>query len=202
MRTVFFYKKRIFFILLAGCLCLTSVCFSCGQASAKKNQEDFEVLPDASDTLMEDEASLEEEVVFFSGKKYVADSLNGVSAIYRSSTSSSTDGSNMTYSCAAYIKKYYSKVYGYELNNLYCGSVPNVVNSDDYFVRVKKPKVGDVVSFPSHWAIVKYIDKDGTVTLIEQNYKWFQDGSAACRINRKISKSSAVFYRLNSLIKK
>lgn len=142
---------------------------------------------------------LTETIVPLSGSRIKADSLNGVSAIYRSGVSSSTDGTNATYSCAAFIKKYYSKIYGLELNNMYPGAVPNVVNSNDYFVSVKKPKVGDIVSLPGHWALVKAVEGN-QVILIEQNYKWSQGGSYFCRINRRIAKSSATYYRLHSLM--
>lgn len=142
---------------------------------------------------------LTETIVPLSGSRIKADSLNGVSAIYRSGVSSSTDGTNATYSCAAFIKKYYSKIYGLELNNMYPGAVPNVVNGNDYFVSVKKPKVGDIVSLPGHWALVKAVEGN-QVILIEQNYKWSQGGSYFCRINRRIAKSSATYYRLHSLM--
>lgn len=152
---------------------------------------------DSSDEV--ETLDLTEAIVPLSGSRIKADSLNGVSAIYRSGVSSSTDGTNATYSCAAFIKKYYSKIYGLELNNMYPGAVPNVVNSDDYFVSVKKPKVGDIVSLPGHWALVKAVEGN-QVILIEQNYKWSQGGSYFCRINRRIAKSSATYYRLHSLM--
>ena len=152
---------------------------------------------DSSDKV--ETLDLTEAIVPLSGSRIKADSLNGVSAIYRSGVSSSTDGTNATYSCAAFIKKYYSKIYGLELNNMYPGAVPNVVNSDDYFVSVKKPKVGDIVSLPGHWALVKAVEGN-QVILIEQNYKWSQGGSYFCRINRRIAKSSATYYRLHSLM--
>lgn len=152
---------------------------------------------DSSDKV--ETLDLTEAIVPLSGSRIKADSLNGVSALYRSGVSSSTDGTNATYSCAAFIKKYYSKIYGLELNNMYPGAVPNVVNSDDYFVSVKKPKVGDIVSLPGHWALVKAVEGN-QVILIEQNYKWSQGGSYFCRINRRIAKSSATYYRLHSLM--
>lgn len=152
---------------------------------------------DSSDKV--ETLDLTEAIVPLSGSRIKVDSLNGVSALYRSGVSSSTDGTNATYSCAAFIKKYYSKIYGLELNNMYPGAVPNVVNSDDYFVSVKKPKVGDIVSLPGHWALVKAVEGN-QVILIEQNYKWSQGGSYFCRINRRIAKSSATYYRLHSLM--
>ena len=50
----------------------------------------------------------------------------------------------------------------------------------------------------THWAIVKQVNKNGTVTLIEQNWKWNQGGSTQTVLNRKIKTSSARFYRLES----
>lgn len=165
------------------------------QTANEKNSD--KKISDSSDKV--ETLDLTEAIVPLSGSRIKADSLNGVSALYRSGVSSSTDGTNATYSCAAFIKKYYSKIYGLELNNMYPGAVPNVVNSDDYFVSVKKPKVGDIVSLPGHWALVKAVEGN-QVILIEQNYKWSQGGSYFCRINRRIAKSSATYYRLHSLM--
>lgn len=169
-----------------------------GKDTSKDSEKD--TAKDSAEKKKKSETELTEKIVTISGSRIKVDSLHGVAALYRSGVSSSTDGSNATYSCAAFVKKYYSKIYGLELNNMYPGSVPNVVNGSDYFVAVKKPKIGDIVSLPGHWAIVKAVSGD-QVVLIEQNYKWSQNGGYACRVNRRISKSAAVYYRLHSLTK-
>lgn len=145
------------------------------------------------------EINLTQKDVTISGTRFVSDSLNGVDTIYRSGTSSSTDGTDPVYSCAAYIKKYYKSIYGLDVYNLNNGCTP--LTSGDSFLRVSSPAVGDIVSLTNHWAIVKDVASDGTITLIEQNYKWSQGGSYACRVNRKISVSSASYFRLSSVDK-
>ncbi len=127
---------------------------------------------------------------------FVADSFNGVDALYRKGYN---DGSSTTYSCAAYIKRYYSEVYGVSVSNLLSGRTPAA--SKGTFKLVKTPEAGDIVACAStgssnHWAIVKQVNDDNTVTLIEQNWKWTQGGQTVCKINRSISISSGKFYRL------
>ena len=128
----------------------------------------------------------------------VADSLNGVDAIYRKG---GLDGSNATYSCAAYVKKYYNKVYGVVPYNLFKNSIPLVAN--DKFVKVSKPQVGDIVAEwqgSSHWSIVKEVLED-KVVVIEQNFKWSSGGNYYTRVNRTVSNDKAVFFRLESQLK-
>ncbi len=127
---------------------------------------------------------------------FVADTLNGVQALYRPGRN---DGSNSTYSCAAFIKRYYKEVHGVTVMNLFAGRTPS--SSKGSFKSVSTPQVGDVVACPStsgsnHWAIVKQVNNNNTVTLIEQNWKWSQGGQTLCKINRSISISSGKFYRL------
>lgn len=137
-------------------------------------------------------------IIVKKNSRFVLDSLNGVKAIYRRGRS---DGSSSTYSCAAYVKKYYKKVYKKTVNNLFYGRTPNVYG--DSFVRVKKPRVGDIAAVntnhgTTHWAIVKKVNSNKSVTLIEQNWKWQQGGSTYTKKNRKIKNSSVRFYRLKS----
>lgn len=126
---------------------------------------------------------------------FVADTFNGVDAIYRPG---GNDGSNATYSCAAFIKKYYLTVYHTNVNNLFSGRTPNAIGSDS-FVKVNTPRIGDIAFSNTHWAIVKAVNEDGTVTLIEQNWKWQQGGQTVTKINRVVKNSSLTFFRLQSL---
>lgn len=133
---------------------------------------------------------------------FVTDSLNGVKAVYRRG---GNDGNSATYSCAAFVKKYYKKVYGKTVNNLFSGRTPRAYG--DSFIKVKKPKVGDIAASntnhgTTHWAIVKKVNSDGTVTLIEQNWKWQQGSTTYAKKNRKVKSSSIRFYRLKSQKKK
>ena len=142
-------------------------------------------------------------VITVKAKAQVVDSFNGVDAIYRPGSS---DGSNKTYSCAALVKKYYKKVYGVVPYNLNTGCKPQV--SGDSFVKVKSPKVGDIVRCSnssgrsSHWAIVQKVTKT-KVVLLEQNWKWRSGGKTYAKSDRSISKTSSSlhFYRLKSQTK-
>lgn len=139
----------------------------------------------------------ENELVTIKGSEFVADTFNGVDALYRVG---GNDGSSSTYSCAAFVKKYYKEVYGVTPNNMFYNRTPKV--SGDSFVTVTDPQVGDIAAMntgrsSTHWAIVKSVG-DKEVTLIEQNWKWSQGGKYVTKINRTVSISSTKFYRLSS----
>lgn len=140
-------------------------------------------------------------IVPIKGTGYVVDSFNGVDALYRPGGS---DGSNSTYSCAAYVKKYYKAIYGVTPNNLFHNRTPGVTN--DSFIIVSSPQPGDIAAmntsgYSTHWAIVKEVGKSN-VTLIEQNWKWSQGGQYVTKINRTVSNNTLRFYRLSSVDKK
>lgn len=186
--------KRLAIVTLTGILLGTApVSFS----FAKEADSIEEVTIDESD-VQESLINYTEELLTITKDKFTADSFNGVDALYRRG---SGDGNNATYSCAAFIKKYYKEVYGVSVKNLYSNSTPS--SSEGKFKSVKKPQVGDIVacstnSGSNHWAIVKKVNDDNTVTLIEQNWKWSQGGQTVCKINRTLSISKAKFYRLYS----
>lgn len=130
--------------------------------------------------------------------RQVVDSLDGVKAYYRKG---GNDGSNKFYSCAAYVKRYYKTVYRKNVYNLLYNRTPQTTG--DSFIKVKTPQIGDIVAMntnhgTTHWAIVKNVNTNGTVTLIEQNWKWTQGGSTKSVLNRKVKCSSVRFYRLKS----
>lgn len=75
-----------------------------------------------------------------------------------------------TYSCAAFVKRFYHQVFGrnvYGLENIY--SIPAVDQGE--FYATSSPKTGDIVrdNVSVHWAIVKEINSDGRATVIQQN---------------------------------
>jgi hypothetical protein len=131
----------------------------------------------------------------------VVDSFNGVSALYRPGGS---DGSDATYSCAALVKKYYQKMYGVTPYNLLTDATPTVDGSDQ-FVEVSKPAVGDIVrctnssGVSSHWAIVQAVT-DSEVILLEQNWKWQDNGVTYAKADRNLDKDSSKlhYFRLKS----
>jgi surface antigen len=53
--------------------------------------------------------------------------------------------------------------------------------------------VGDIAYKNNHWSIVKKVNSDNTVTLIEQNWKW---GGNQCKANRTVATSSLKYFRL------
>lgn len=74
-----------------------------------------------------------------------------------------------TYSCAAFVKRFYSQVYGrnvYGLESVY--SVPLIDSGS--FQETASPKTGDIIrdNYSVHWAIVKEVSGN-TVTVIQQN---------------------------------
>ncbi len=174
--------------------------------SVKETEKDTEInnAKETEKTTETDTIKKEkEEVINYTPKiltitksSYIADTFNGVEALYRKG---GNDGSNSTYSCAAYIKRYYKEVHGVTVMNLFSGATPS--SSKGNFKLVKTPQEGDIVacstsSGSNHWAIVKKVNDDNTVTLIEQNWKWSQGGQTVCKVNRSISISSGKFYHL------
>ena len=95
--------------------------------------------------------------------------VNGVTveALYEP-YDSGTD-TDTTYSCAAFVKRFYSEVYGrdvYGLNST--TSIPLIDQGS--FAETNSPKVGDILrdNQSVHWAIVKEVNGN-TVTVIQQN---------------------------------
>ena len=162
----------------------------------KENKTDKEASKKEKEEPTVSKINYKSQILTITKDGFVADSFQGVDALYRKGRS---DGSSTTYSCAAYIKRFYKEIYGVSVNNLFAGRTP--ASSKGTFKSVKTPEAGDIVACPSssgsnHWAIVKQVNDDNTVTLIEQNWKWSQGGQTVCKINRSISISSGKFYRL------
>ncbi len=113
-------------------------------------------------------------------------SYNGITveAVY---TNGPHSGSDVTYSCAAFVKKFYSAVYGVSVYNLNSTvSIPLVYDNKGSFSMTDQPKVGDIVrdNNRTHWAIVKSITGD-TITLIQQNYRSGTMAWTGCTVDRK-----------------
>lgn len=139
--------------VIAAAFVLTGMCFAPAEAQAEMQNYNFVSIDSgAVDSI----------------------TVNGVTveALYRPyDPSVDTD---TTYSCAAFVKRFYSQVYGqdvYGLNDI--SSVPLVGSGS--FVETSAPQVGDIIrdNFSVHWAIVKAVSGN-TVTVIQQN-AW--DGS-------------------------
>lgn len=135
------------------------------------------------------EVNYKEKTITITKTGFVADSFNGVDAIYRPG---GNDGSSATYSCAAFIKKYYKKMYDVSVYNLFGGNTPKTYEGEK-ITSVKSPKAGDIAYKNGHWAIVKKVNDNDTVTLIEQNWKW---GGNQCKVNRTVDTTSLKYFRL------
>eukprot|EP01107_Rhizomastix_libera_P018283 TRINITY_DN9311_c0_g1_i1.p1 TRINITY_DN9311_c0_g1~~TRINITY_DN9311_c0_g1_i1.p1 ORF type:complete len:249 (-),score=18.06 TRINITY_DN9311_c0_g1_i1:60-782(-) len=134
-------------------------------------------------------------IVIPSGSSYmVSDSFNGVDARYDLSSSSST-----TYQCAEYTTRYLKNKFGCSLNYVGMQPVPNMSPANCLWV-VKQPLPGDYLyrytSLSTHSALVKAVE-GSTITLIEQNFKYYSSAAAATvtTINRHVTlKSDGLVY--------
>lgn len=135
--------------------------------------------------------------VYISRAGQVVDSItvNGktVSALYAPRNSVAGYDSSTTYSCAAFVKRFYSEIYGIGLNNLYPGNTPNISSGSGQFYKTSSPKVGDIAASSEHWAIVKAVNGN-SVTLIEQN-AWNTAYTAAMVGRTLTSENSYWFWR-------
>lgn len=112
------------------------------------------------------------------------DSFNGVPAKYIRGTGNSNSG---TYSCAGYVKAYYSKIFNVNVYNLVSNATPKTSESGYSFKQITSNILpGDIVRLPGHWAIVKSVNGN-TLTIIEQNWKWASGGKTYCSINRTVT---------------
>lgn len=101
-------------------------------------------------------------------------------------TNGAYSGSDPVYSCAAFVKKFYSGVYGIEVYNLISkDSIPMVYYNMGSFSLTSQPQVGDIVrdNTRTHWAIVKSVDGD-IITVVQQNYRSGNTAWINCTIDR------------------
>ncbi len=124
--------------------------------------------------------------------KQVVDQFQGVDALYRPGGS---DGSDTTYSCAALVKRYYSKVYGKTPYNLLYNCTP--VIDGGVFKKTASPAAGDIVGYPNasrkcnHWAIVQKVS-GSKVVLLEQNWKWTEGKTTYAVSDHEVGVHSSV----------
>ena len=122
----------------------------------------------------------------------VIDTFNGVSAIYRTGLN---DNSDTTYSCAAFVKKYYNTVYHVDVWNLLTGKTPSAGSGS--FSQTSSPEPGDIgyqtnSSGNGHWFIIKSVS-GSTYIIIEQNWKWQSNGAYYCTKERQVTTSTSGF---------
>ena len=126
----------------------------------------------------------------------VVDSFKGVQAKYIPGTGNSNTGD---YCCAAYVKKFYSAVYGVDVWNLTTGKTPSAGSGS--FSVTSSPQPGDIgyqtnSGGSGHWFIIKEANSNGTYSVIEQNWKWASGGATYCYINRSVSYSSTSNFKV------
>ncbi len=138
-----------------------------------------------------------EEIVPITYNGMAVDEFQGIEANYIMGTGNSNTGE---YCCAGYVIKFYKELYGvdtYDINTVW--GMPTVVKPghDVYLTEVSVPKPGDMMQSLtySHVGIVKRVE-NGKVILIEQNYKWSQNGQTVAAVEREIGLNEAHFYRL------
>lgn len=127
--------------------------------------------------------------VYISSYGQVVDSINYngkvVNAVYAPRNQVSNYDSDTTFCCAAFVKRFYSTIYGITVNNLYPGNTPNVASGGGSFYKTSTPQVGDIAGSSGHWAIVKAVSGN-TITLIEQNC-WNNTSYTHAQVGRKIT---------------
>ncbi len=101
-------------------------------------------------------------------------------------TSGPYSGSDPVYSCAAFIKKFYSMIYDIGVYNLNSkDSIPLVYKNEGSFSLTDQPRMGDIVrdNTRTHWAIVKSVEGD-IITVVQQNYRSGNMAWINCIIDR------------------
>lgn len=140
-------------------------------------------------------SSYNEQQVVVKSNYQTVDTFCGVPAKYVLGTSNTGD-----YSCAGYVSKFYSTIFGVTVWNInMVDDKPSVysANKKAELKTVSTPQPGDIMQTKTydHVAIVKDCQGD-EVTLIEQNYKWTYNGSVLTVVNRKVIRQRNYFYRL------
>lgn len=145
--------------------------------------------------------------VTYAGQVVDSITVNGVTvnAIYAPYTSISNYGGNTTYSCAAFVKKFYSNVYHVTVYNLLRnGGGPRISGGSGSFSRTTTPQVGDIVHYltnsTTHWTIVKSVNGN-QITVIEQN-GWNNTARTQARIGKTytVGSSGVTVYHYSNAI--
>ena len=91
-------------------------------------------------------------------------------AIYTPKENVANYNTDTTYCCAALVKRFYANVFDVTVYGLFSTTSTPIVTKGGFYIS-ENPKPGDIVRFSNytHWAIVKKVDSEGNVTLLEQN---------------------------------
>ena len=118
--------------------------------------------------------------------------INGktVNAVYARKGSFPDD--DTTYSCAAFVKRFYLDVFGIDVYGLYADGLKHTPSGGD-FSETANPVVGDIAANGSHWAIVKSVDGN-KITLIEQNSWGINEHAYDACIHRVLEAESSYWF--------
>lgn len=140
------------------------------------------------------ELTLDVEYVKIPYRGYVADSFNGVEAIY--------NPWGYNYSCAELVSRYFRELYGLELR--LPSNDPTVQNTEEYwFEKVEDVQPGDVLYASGyargmsygHWAICEEVNvEENYILLFEQNWRW--NGMAGVDRRIALDRNCYNYYRL------
>ncbi|MCR5371263.1 MAG: hypothetical protein K6E83_11220 [Clostridium sp.] len=113
--------------------------------------------------------------------------LNGVAALCRPGGREDFDP---LYSCTAFVVRYYHDVYGMPVYNMWQYKIPTDGRAVP-FTMTTDPEPGDIGYQTTseggpHWFIVKHVNRDGSVVVLEQNWKWMEYGETWCTVNRRV----------------
>ncbi|MBR4410567.1 MAG: RICIN domain-containing protein, partial [Firmicutes bacterium] len=124
--------------------------------------------------------------VTFGDRQVTVDTFNGVPAYYKIGN----HNEDSTYSCAAYVKRYYSQKFAVSVYSLETGRIPTVSEKGYSFRQVNASEVqpGDIgyqtnSKDRGHWFIIKSVNGK-SMTVIEQNWK---DNSTTCTKDRVVT---------------
>lgn len=154
---------------------------------------------DRSVSLTASAAGYTEKTITVDHEGQVVDSFYGIDAMYVTTYSDVGE-----YSCAGYVSRFYSELFGVTVYNInIIDDKPDVYcwGKNVELRAVETPQPGDIMQDKdySHVAIVKSCSGD-EVTIIEQNYKWSSgtgdDRTVYTVVNRKLIKDRHYYYRL------
>lgn len=135
----------------------------------------------------------------FGNTQKVVDTFNGVPAYYKIGAHDRDD----TYSCAAFVRRYYTKVFGVSVSNMFKNATPYAGSKGYSFRKVDPSEAipGDIGyqtgSSGGHWFIIKTVCGE-RMTVIEQNWK---NGSTNCTVNRVVGKGITPNFKVFRLTK-
>ncbi len=147
----------------------------------------------AADNGMDTTISYTGVVVY--GHNVVVDNFNGVYAYYDQDRDRCWD----TWSCDEYPTRYYQQLYGVDLTEFFSWPYDGYENEQVSITVTYDPQPGDIaLVYPTqrtgtsyyHAAIIKSVEED-TLTLVEQNYGYWQHGMAVAYTNRVIPWASS-----------